>query len=232
VGKALEIRRDLSSQASGGERGARRTGEWRRGCMRSPTRSAGRSRRGCPASHGAGRRRLAYRRSPPRPGQHHPGLPAGIQPRTILSNASGSTCGSAPSRCASCTPWRPLVTEPDRLITLCAYPWIKQVCSWTRWYMAAGWGGTGSRKARRTPLGCRPPLSLAFSRRARYLTARVQGCPANDFRRAGGVQEWLFRRSSVVEHRTVNPLVVGSNPTAGASPKENVSGFRVLRDMA
>ncbi len=30
---------------------------------------------------------------------------------------------------ACCDAWMRLVKEPDRLITLCAYPWIKQVCS-------------------------------------------------------------------------------------------------------
>src|SRR5690606_7631239 len=32
----------------------------------------------------------------------------------------------------------------------------------------------------------------------------------------------LVRRSSVVEHRTVNPLVVGSNPTAGANNNKDL----------
>lgn len=40
----------------------------------------------------------------------------------------------------------------------------------------------------------------------------------------------LIRRSSVVEHRTVNPLVVGSNPTAGAIPPPFGSSDNVARD--
>lgn len=30
---------------------------------------------------------------------------------------------------ACCDAWMRLVADPDRLITLCAYPWITEVCS-------------------------------------------------------------------------------------------------------
>ena len=94
---------------------------------------------GCARRHDVRRRRLARRARPHRPRQRHLGAVAALTvPNSTPSSGFGSTYANASYRSASsttpalaiidacCQAWIDLIAEPDRMRTLCAYPWINE----------------------------------------------------------------------------------------------------------
>ena len=96
---------------------------------------------GCARRHDVRRRRLARRARPHRPRQRHLGAVAALQSRTqprrtrvwlylrerFLSLRVLDDTEAIIDAC--CQAWIDLIAEPDRMRTLCAYPWIMKVIS-------------------------------------------------------------------------------------------------------